>query len=466
MDDKDIERIKQELMSIPLVDELTYYKNPCLVILDAVMSRSRVYETTVVPRLNYFKTNYPEINTLDMLINTINKVGSENFASKFLDYQFADIGKVILDTAMLFNINKNNFEDLEGMKYFASTPNFYKEIKKVNGIGIATARYLAILLGIDTVKPDIHIIRFISQSIDRKVSEEEAVDLLTKAAKEMRESVARIDNSIWQFMSNSNNQLEKEKIGLMVNSEPMEVRINKMTLFDIRKSLEEYQAMFKREIQRNVPIGELTHLTGRIGELYVADKVKGTMAFDTNQKGFDVFSNDDKRISVKTTSSSSGSHQFFFNANTIEFVDEVFILKIDRDGEIQELFYDRIDNARKLMVDRGKLAISRSKLSNLEKYLTDKVDISKEIIGQNTSILSMDYHDFKIKDMNFRLFINGNVIRVEENGVLIISVKPKLREICGLLGIEVTYPGSGSDPTTNNSYAKKIVKKISNSSTH
>ena len=68
--------------------------------------------------------------------------------------------------------------------------------------------------------------------------------------------------------------------------------------------------------------------------------------------------------------------------------------------------------------------------------------------------------------MNFRLFINGNVIRVEENGVLIKSVKPKLREICGLLGIEVTYPGSGSDPTTNNSYARKIVKKISNSSTH
>ena len=126
MDDKDIERIKQELVSIPLVDELTYYENPCLVILDAVMSRSRVYETTVVPRLNYFKTNYPEINTLDMLINTINKVGSENFASKFLHYQFADIGKVILDTAMLFNINKNNFEDLEGMKYFPSTSNFYK----------------------------------------------------------------------------------------------------------------------------------------------------------------------------------------------------------------------------------------------------------------------------------------------------------------------------------------------------
>lgn len=460
MNTEAIDRIKQEIAHITLVDELTYYENPCLVILDAVMSRSRVYETTVVPRLNYFKTNYPEVNTLDILIKTIDKVGTENFAPKYLDYQFSDIGKVILDTAMVFNINKNGIDDLEGMRLFASSPNFYKEITGVKGIGIATARYLAILLKIDTVKPDVHILRFINQSIGRKVSEQKAVDLLTQAAKEMGESVARIDNSIWQFMSNGDNELEKKKIGLAINKEPIKVNDNRMTLSDIRESLKEYQAMFKREIQRNVPIGELTHLTGRIGELYVADKVQGTMAFDTNQKGFDVFSNDDKRISVKTTSSSSGSHQFFFNANTIGFVDEVFILKIDRDGEIQELFYDSIGNAKKLMVDRGKLAISQSKLSNLEKYLTDKVDISKERIGKNMGILLMDYHYFEINDINFRLFINGNVIRVEENRVLIKSVKPKLREICELLGIVVTYLGSGSDPTTNNSYARKIVKKL------
>ncbi len=42
----EIEKIKSELEHITLVPALEYYDNPCLVILDAVMSRSRVYEKT------------------------------------------------------------------------------------------------------------------------------------------------------------------------------------------------------------------------------------------------------------------------------------------------------------------------------------------------------------------------------------------------------------------------------------
>lgn len=34
----DIEKIKNELDNITIVDSLNYYDNPCLVILDAVMS--------------------------------------------------------------------------------------------------------------------------------------------------------------------------------------------------------------------------------------------------------------------------------------------------------------------------------------------------------------------------------------------------------------------------------------------
>ncbi|MFI3684949.1 hypothetical protein VBG40_07400 [Vagococcus fluvialis] len=233
-----------------------------------------------------------------------------------------------------------------------------------------------------------------------------------------------------------------------------------MTPEDISDSLKEYQEFFRREISRNVPMGELTHLTGRIGELYVANKTKGSMAIYTNQKGYDVLSEEGKKISVKTTSAIKGSHQFFFNANTIDLVDEVFILRVDSNAEIEELFYDSVVNAKKLMVPRGKLAISQSKLNNLEKYLGDKVDISKEVIDKDMTILSMDYYDFVIEDKKFRLFVNGNVIRIEENGKLLDSVKPKLREICELLGIRVKYPGTGSDRTTNSSYARKVLKVI------
>lgn len=211
----DIEKIKNELDNITIVDSLNYYDNPCLVILDAVMSRSRVYEKTVVPKIKYFKEHHSDINTLETLIDVINEVGPENFAPKYLDYRFKQLGQVILDTAIVFHDNKAEGNDLESMKQFASSPNFYKEIQKVKGIGIATARYLAILLNIDTVKPDVHILKFISNALGRKVKEQEAIDLLTDVAKEMNKPVAIIDNSIWQYMSNPNNTDIKSKLRSM-----------------------------------------------------------------------------------------------------------------------------------------------------------------------------------------------------------------------------------------------------------
>ncbi len=212
IDMNDIDKIKQELEHISIVTVLDYYDDPCLVILDAVMSRSRVYEKTVVPKINYFKENYPEINTLEKLVDVIQKVGAEQFAPMYLDYQFKQLGQVVLDTADVFVENKTIENDLESMKLFASSSNFYKEIQRVKGIGIATARYLAILLNVDTVKPDVHIMKFISNVLDRKVKEQEAIDLLTIVSKEMNKSVAIIDNSIWQYMSNPNNRDMKSKL--------------------------------------------------------------------------------------------------------------------------------------------------------------------------------------------------------------------------------------------------------------
>lgn len=51
----DIGKIKSELENITIVSGLNYYDNPCLVSLDAVMSLSRVYEKTVVAKINYFQ---------------------------------------------------------------------------------------------------------------------------------------------------------------------------------------------------------------------------------------------------------------------------------------------------------------------------------------------------------------------------------------------------------------------------
>ena len=47
---------------------------------------------------------------------------------------------------------------------------------------------------------------------------------------------------------------------------------------------------FEKELSWGMPIAELRHLTGRIGELYVAMMTLGQLADSVNQRGYDVVS--------------------------------------------------------------------------------------------------------------------------------------------------------------------------------
>ena len=72
----------------------------------------------------------------------------------------------------------------------------------------------------------------------------------------------------------------------------------------IIRSLGEALAWFEKELSWGTPIAELRHLTGRIGELYVAMVTRGQMALSVNQVGYDVVSAEGEKISVKTFTSS------------------------------------------------------------------------------------------------------------------------------------------------------------------
>lgn len=85
---------------------------------------------------------------------------------------------------------------------------------------------------------------------------------------------------------------------------------------------------FEKELGWGVSPASLTHLTGRIGELYVAVQTRGQMATQTNQIGYDVVSAEGEWISVKTVTS---SNHVTFNPNTFDHVHRVIVLRIDVD---------------------------------------------------------------------------------------------------------------------------------------
>lgn len=104
-----------------------------------------------------------------------------------------------------------------------------------------------------------------------------------------------------------------------------------LTQVQIIQSLAEALAWFEKELNWGVAPAELSHLTGRIGELYAAMITRGQMALEINQPGYDVVSSTNERISVKTVTTSS---HVSFNASTFEYVDRVIVLRVNVDDEL------------------------------------------------------------------------------------------------------------------------------------
>ncbi len=118
------------------------------------------------------------------------------------------------------------------------------------------------------------------------------------------------------------------------------------------QSLGEALAWLERELTWGVQAAALSHLCGRIGELYACVITNGQMAAATNQRGYDVITGTGERVSVKTTTRALPCHMPF-NPNTLHDVDRVIVLRINTDEMQVETIYDQpIAIARAAMTGR------------------------------------------------------------------------------------------------------------------
>lgn len=68
-----------------------------------------------------------------------------------------------------------------------------------HSMGFALFHWLCLRCGIDTIKPDLHIINFVSNSIGRKASPNESVEALMKVSKEQNRKAHLLDAAIWHY---------------------------------------------------------------------------------------------------------------------------------------------------------------------------------------------------------------------------------------------------------------------------
>jgi len=204
----------------------------------------------------------------------------------------------------------------------------------------------------------------------------------------------------------------------MRKSKVIHMTISQMALI---QSLGEAMSWFEREVSWGVPATELRHLCGRIGELFVAVITNGRMATDVNQKGYDVVSSANERISVKTTATVGSSGRVWFNSKTLSEVDRVVVLRINtEEREVEVLLDVPIAEAMTMMTPPvgGKQAIPLSKL------------LAKPLKFRTSKIISeVHYDSYSIRELE-----NGS-IEVAVDGQLVTPAKPVLRELAAMLNV-------------------------------
>lgn len=220
-----------------------------------------------------------------------------------------------------------------------------------------------------------------------------------------------------------------------------------LTQMQIIQSLGEAMNWLEREISWGANPAELRHLMGRIGELYVAMYTNGNMAEHVHEKGYDVVTKENERISVKTTSRKTSNGFVSFNPNTLEFVDRVIILRFNEDEMELEILLDKsIDESKKLMTLKGdgKLSIAMSKIYKP----IQKVRKDSEIAAINTAI----FETYEIRELE------SGSIEVYENGEKHSVVKPILTKIAGMLAVSIV--NSKGNPYNTRQLGTLIIREL------
>nr|WP_279169383.1 hypothetical protein [Providencia huaxiensis] len=217
-----------------------------------------------------------------------------------------------------------------------------------------------------------------------------------------------------------------------------------LSQIEIIKSLGRALEWLEKELSWGSPVAELRHLTGRIGELYVAMITLGQLADSVNQRGYDVISSEGQKISVKTITT---SNHVAFNKNTLNEVDRIVIVKIntkDMQLEIIEDFY------KDLFCEKLKQRDNKLILSFVKKSTNRNIDLDNfEVIH---SVFYCGYKIVQLENLSIQIFRN------EES---VSPVKPILRELAKELNIsEINSMGNLKNTRTLGDDVIKVAKEI------
>ena len=202
LDAKELAKLVSRCRAVALTENEYVATDFVVALLETVMDYQNA--TTTVQRAGtYFADNrWDEIRTLDDLERVLARFpadqgGNDELAQYLWGYHHWRRAQELRGLVAYFR--ERSVTDLSALRAWAVASTPYDFVGHIKGLGIAVYHGLVMRLGVETVKPDVHILRFVSDAIGRPVNELEAVEALEQVAKRLGFSARTLDWSIWEY---------------------------------------------------------------------------------------------------------------------------------------------------------------------------------------------------------------------------------------------------------------------------
>lgn len=195
--------IRRDHPSVEAGRDFVWTAAPAVKVIDCVLSLNRNYDRIVAPRVMAFAKEFPRITTCAELGAEMDSHPSAAaFLERALDYRFPQRARILREVAghmdaVQARFDGNSEDERLAAWARAAQPQEFRSFG-VKGFGLAGFQYMRMLFGAETTKPDIHITRFVSETIDRRVSDIDALLLLEEASIQCGLSLRWLDVAIWE----------------------------------------------------------------------------------------------------------------------------------------------------------------------------------------------------------------------------------------------------------------------------
>jgi len=185
LSDRELDALEHAASSIPLSSFEFVADDYVLALFDTVLDYQNQAAAIQKAEEHYREQHDRQIRTLDDLEAVLDRFpedreGNDELAQYLWGNHHWRRAQELRGLVRYFR--ERNVTTLRQLRTWATKSQQEDFVGHIKGLGPAVYRSLAMRMGVDTVKPDVHVLRFVSAAIGRTATQAEAVEGLTEAA--------------------------------------------------------------------------------------------------------------------------------------------------------------------------------------------------------------------------------------------------------------------------------------------